>query len=94
MTKSQVGLFTGRYLSSVSYCIVNQTYAMESSELNSNPSPWHHRDLLVYAFVIKSSQEERKKENEELKKENASEVTTSKLHIQFALHTTAFTLSS
>ena len=66
---------------------------MESSELNSDPSPWHHRDLLVYAFVIKSSQEERKKESEAVKKENVSEVTTSKLHIQFALHTTAFTLS-
>ena len=66
---------------------------MESSELNSDPSPWHHRNLLVYAFVIKSSQEEIKKENKELIKEKVSEVTTSKLHIQFALHTTAFTLS-
>ena len=55
---------------------------MESSELNSDPSPWHHRDLLVYAFVIKPSQEERKKENEAVKKENVSEVTTSEFNLQ------------
>ena len=44
--------------------------------------PWHHRDLLIYAFVIKSSQEEIKKENKELIKEKVSEVTTSKLSLQ------------